>query len=340
VRRGVDDTVAHAAAGPLSDEPGAAVGADPRQPHVLPLLEPQACLRAQAVALTRAADGHGVEDRRFNDDGMRCVRHLGPGAAQDACDRKRFCRVRDQQRVRVERPLDVVERLEPLGRSRETDDEIGDAVSIASNGGGVERVDRFAELEHHVVRGVDDVADRPHPGRKQADLNVVRRRGDAHIVDPAPHEARAQVRRFDADAQTFGNRRPGLRRISGWPAHLGARRGGDLARQPDEAQRIATIRLYVDVEHDVAVQLTQRLPERRIGRQDQDAVGVAREVQLVAGAEHPVRDRTHLLGALDATTAGQYRARQRNRDALTDGDIGGATDDLERFPGADRDRGQ
>ena len=81
----------------------------------------------------------------------------------------------------------------------------------------------------------------------------------------------------------------------------------------------------------------ERDTEWRVGRQDQDAVRVGREVQLVARAQHAVADDAHLLGPLDAPVAGQHRARQRDRDALASGDVRRAADDLERLAIADRD---
>ena len=52
--------------------------------------------------------------------------------------------------------------------AREADDD-----PAVVDGRGVERVDRLAELEHHVVADVDDVADRPLAGRDEAHLDVV-----------------------------------------------------------------------------------------------------------------------------------------------------------------------
>ncbi len=129
------------------------------------------------------------------------------------------------------------------------------------------------------------------------------------------------------DLDRIGVREPDRR-----PGH-----GRHLACQADHAQRVAAVRLHVDIEHDVAVQVRQRDTERRVGRQDEDAVRVGREVQLVARAQHAVADDAHLLGPLDAPIAGQDRARQRDRDALAGGDVRGATDDLERLAIADRD---
>ena len=100
---------------------------------------------------------------------------------------------------------------------------------------------------------------------------------------------------------------------------------------PTSDEGVAAVRLDVDVEDDVAVELGQGDAERRVRRQDQDPVGVAGQVQLVARAEHPVADDAHLLGPLDPPVAGQDRAREGDRHALAGGDVRRSADDLERL---------
>ena len=68
------------AAGPLGDEPGRPVGADPRQAELLALLEAQARLGAERVAERRPADADRVEDGRLDDDVGRRVADLATSA--------------------------------------------------------------------------------------------------------------------------------------------------------------------------------------------------------------------------------------------------------------------
>ena len=84
----VDDPGRDRAAGPRLDEPGAAVGAEPRQPVLLALLEAEARLGPQGVAERRPADAHRVEDGRLDDDVGGRVRDLGRGTAHDPGDRR------------------------------------------------------------------------------------------------------------------------------------------------------------------------------------------------------------------------------------------------------------
>ena len=157
------------AAGPGLDEPRAPIGAESCESVLLALLEPEARLRTQAVAEGRPTDAHRVEDRRLDDDVGRRVGDLGSGAAHDPGDRQWSGGIGDEERLGIERTLDVVEGLEPFTVAREADDQ-----ACVVDGGSVERVDRLAELQRQVVAHVDDVADGPLAGRDQAHLDVVR----------------------------------------------------------------------------------------------------------------------------------------------------------------------
>ncbi len=127
------------------------------------------------------------------------------------------------------------------------------------------------------------------------------------------------------------------------PVRVSQRRAGDrgdLAGEPHDRQDVAPVRLDVDVEDRVAVQLGQARADGRVARQDQDAVGVGGQTQFVARAEHPVAGDAHLLGPLDPSVAGQDRAGQGHRDPLAGGDVGRAADDLEDLAGPHGHAGQ
>ena len=242
-------------------------------------------------------------------------------------------RVGDEQRLRVELAHDVVEGLEALARGRAANDD-----PAVVDRGGIEGVDRLAEFEHDVVRGIDDVADRPLAGGQEAHLDPVRRRADLDAAHPAADEPRAEVRVARprrSGAPSVG--RPVSGGSVGGVRRRGAGHRGDLAGEPDDRERVAAVRLDVDVEHGVAVQLDQRAPDRGVRGQDQDPVGVGGQAELVARAEHAVADDAHLLGPLDPPIAGQDRAGERDRDALAGGDVGRATDDVQRLTVTDRD---
>ena len=204
----------------------------------------------------------------------------------------------------------------------------------------IERVGRLAELEHHVVAGVDDVAHRAHPGGLEAHLDLVRRRPDAEPADDAADEPGAQLGLEDLDREAVGRGDATLDELDLGEAH--GRPGGrrDLAGEADEAQRVAAVRLHVDVEDRVPVELRELLPDRRPGRQDEDPVRVGGQAELVARAEHAVADDAHLLGPVDPSAAGQHRAGQGDRHALAGRDVRGAAHDRQRLAVAHPDRGE
>ena len=140
-----------------------------RESMLLALLEAEARLGPERVAECRPADADRIEDRRLDDDVGRRVRDLGRRPAHDPGDRQRPGRIGDEQGLGLELALDVVERLDALALAGEADDD-----PAVVHGRRVERVDRLAELQHHVVADVDDVADRSLTGRDEAHLDVVR----------------------------------------------------------------------------------------------------------------------------------------------------------------------
>ena len=122
-RRGVDRAGRDLATGPLGDQAGGPVGAEPREPPFLALLEAEARVRPERVAEGRPPDADRVEDGRLDDDLGRPLPDLGAGAAHDAGDADRAGRVGDEQRLGVEVADDVVERLEALAGGRPADDD-------------------------------------------------------------------------------------------------------------------------------------------------------------------------------------------------------------------------
>ena len=223
------------AAGPLTDQLGGAIGADARHPRLLALLEPAARLGSKREPLRRPPDAHGVEDRRLDRDLARRVRDLRRRAAHDASDPDRPIAVCDQQHVGRELALNVVQRLEALTLDRAPDDDRRPSAGTRVNRSPIEGVDRLAELEHHVVRGVDDVRDRPLPCGEEAHLDAIRRRPDGHAAHPAPDEPSAQLRVADVHGEPLGGRGSValLENDLGEPDPLAGRRG-HLAREAQD----------------------------------------------------------------------------------------------------------
>ena len=85
--------------------------------------------------------------------------------------------VADQQHLGVEFAVDAVERDELFAGLRAADDD-----ALAAHGIVVEGVQRLAGFEHHVVRDVDDVVDRPHAQTDESLLHPRRGRTNGYAL--------------------------------------------------------------------------------------------------------------------------------------------------------------
>ena len=116
--------------------------------------------------------------------------------------------VRDHEILRVEPALRPVERLELLARRRPAHDDPS-AVELVE----IERVQRVAEREHHVVGDVDHVRDRPHAGSEQARLQPRGRLADQHVAEEPSDVAWAVLEILDADVDRLV---ASARRLGAW----------------------------------------------------------------------------------------------------------------------------
>ena len=162
-----------------------------------------------------------LEVRRLDEHVAGRAADLGLGAAHDAGDRDGplATAVGDEQVARVEGTVDVVERGQPLARPRPAHDD------RALEGGEVERVQRLAQAEHHVVRDVDRQRDRAHPGLGEAHRHPPR--GGGGDVDAA-HDARdvaVAARRGRGSAPRRAARRGSPPSVAGGAASASASAG-------------------------------------------------------------------------------------------------------------------
>ncbi len=111
----------------------------------------------------RRPHGGGLERRRFQQHVDRRVGHFAIDAPHHAGDGDGPLGVGNDAGVRGKFVLLVVDRLEFLARLRGADDDLA-----AGKLRKVERVERLAALEHHVVRDVDDVVDHRDAERAEA----------------------------------------------------------------------------------------------------------------------------------------------------------------------------
>ncbi len=119
----------------------------------------QSSIRAACSSFERRPGGSTHSRARFSSFPNR----FRSGPAHDAADRRGPRRVGDDQHFRIERTVHSVQRRQALARPRAANHQ-----RLAVEPIEIERVHRLADLQHHVVRDVDDVADRPNARRFEA----------------------------------------------------------------------------------------------------------------------------------------------------------------------------
>ena len=153
--------------------------------EVQPESRARGALLRQPELLGRSIDAARLEARALERDARGARPDLGVGAAEDARDAERALLVGDDQDVRREQPVDTVECPQRLACPRATSHERLPLQLVR-----VVRVERLPELEHHVVRDVDGVVDRPHPRCAESLL---------HVLEVGNPEPPAAVGILDAD---------------------------------------------------------------------------------------------------------------------------------------------
>ena len=185
-----------AGAGELDHELGREPGGVRREVGVDALLPAVRALGAKRVALGAPEDRAGLEVGGLEEDGGRLLGHLRVEPAHDPGEGDRALAVGDDEVGRVELAQVAVEARELLARPRAPDDDPAARERVE-----VEGVQRVPEREHDVVRHVDDVRDRAHPGSGEARLHPRRRLADPHVPEEAAHVARAALEVLDGDVR-------------------------------------------------------------------------------------------------------------------------------------------
>ena len=225
--------------------------------------------------------------------------------------------------VGVERPQRAVERAQLLAGGRAAHDHDTPVQRLV-----VERVQRAAECEHHVVRHVDDVRDRADAGCTEARLEPERRLADLDVAEQAADVARAAVEIIDAyvDLLVAVARRLVRRKRN----ELGSEERGDLARDAVDGEQIRAVPRRLDVQHlfDEGQDVRERCAgSERVGEQH-DPVVIGAEIDLVLGEDHPLRHLTAQLAPLERETVRQRGARKRDRDLRARAEVPRTADDL------------
>ena len=142
-----------------------------------------------------AADGRGIEPRALQQHIARLAGDFAFEAADDSSERDGAFRIGDDHGLRIDLSCLAIERLDCLARFSGANDDccVREFVEI-------ERVQRMAEREHHVVRRVDNVVDRPQPDRFEPASDVNRRSRDLYTATHQSGIAVAHLGGVDADA--------------------------------------------------------------------------------------------------------------------------------------------
>ncbi len=229
----------------------------------------------------------------------------------------------------------AVERADQLPRTREAGLE-----QAAADVAPVVGVGRAAEVEHHVVRDVDDVRDRTGAGRAEALAQPERRGADADAREGAGREAQAAGGVGDAHLDDVASVAGGRRRALGQRQEVGVEDRRDLAGDAADREAVAAVRLDGEVEHDLVErhEVAQVGADLRPLRQHDDAVVLRRELELALREHHPVRDEpAQLRLAQRRVRARQERSGERHDDGVAGREVRGAADDLARLGLADVD---
>ena len=246
---------------------------------------------------------------------------LGGAAAHHAGQADGTGLVGDDDVLRVEGAVDPVEGLEHLA-----------GLGVADGDGAVQQrpvvgVDRVAGLQHRVVGGVHDVADGAHAGQVQPLLDLRRRGAHGDALDaaavPAPYPGAVGKGHLDGGVAARVVAELGEGQVR-------TRQRVQVAGQAPDGGAVAPVGGQVDVEDGfLEVEPVGDVgADGRVVAQQPDAGVVLAHAQLTGGGEHAVgRDAHQLLGA-DLEAAGQRGPRQRRRNAVADGEVLGAADDL------------
>ena len=134
---------------------------------------------------------------------------------------------------------------------------------------------RLAALDHHVVGHVDDVADRPQPDHREPRLHPERRRPDADAANDARGVVRAEIGRLhahtrDRDAAAAAS---STQRDSAVAAGVAPVSAATSRATPSTLRQSPRFGVTDELEDRVlgAEIRDERVPDRRVGRQDQDA---------------------------------------------------------------------
>ena len=274
------------AAADLEDELGREFEARNREGRINAALEAMAGVRMNVERPARARDGERIPERALDQHVDRVGAAARRGAAHDAGERLDARIVGDHAHGVVERIILAVERREAFAGAAAAHHE------IALDLGGVEHVQRAAAVEGQVVGDVDERIDRLLADALELALQPF---GRGAILDALHHAQREQgrerLRVAEVEADPDRARIGAAHRIElrfHKRADLGRRK---IARDAVDAEAVGAVRRDRDLDHRVVEpdHRRERLSDRSVRRQLQNAVGLLGKAEFAARAQHAGR---------------------------------------------------
>ena len=285
--------------------------AQDRQPlveeaRIDPALEAAPRVAGQRQRLSGAGDPVGGEIGDLEHDVGRAFADPRILAAHDPADVVHARIIRDHRHERLQRIVLAVQRQHGLARPRrsrrQSAAQLGDIVGMAGP----------AEVQHHVVRDVDQRRDRPLPGGLQPPLHPLGRRAVAKAPDRSPVESRAALRILDPHRYRTGKAALDLRHCKRLQRAYPGR--SKIARDPANAHAVLPVGRNRNVEHLIVEPCISRVggADRRVRGKLDDAAMVVAKLKLARRAHHAAAldpaDGRDLQGHVDPRHIGARRA--------------------------------
>ena len=259
--------------------------------------------------------------------------------AHDAGESDALGFVGDQQRAARQLVFLLVERGEffAVGGIAHDDHRLGRAVRPREQME-VERVQRLAGLEHHVVCDIDDVIDAADADSFERVAQPARAGADRHAANDARVVARAVLGVVEPHIDQRRDILGALWQVGDLrqPQRVPGERA-DLAGDADEAVPVRPVRRHLQIINYIvaaaAKVLGERLADLRVLRQNHQPFGILGEAQFLRRTHHALRLHAADFADLDlerlrARLGGHLAAGHRQRNLAANLEIRRAADDL------------
>ena len=135
---------------------------------------------------------------------------------------------------------------------------------------------------------------------------MVRRSGNGNAVDHPQHDVWSQRLIFDTQCKSCAYGITPLLQCTCGIGYWCAGDRPDFTSEPQDGEKIPTVRFDVNINHVFAQVVNKRRANRCRRVKDQNPITVVRGVEFLTGAEHPLRGDPHLFRALNASSVGHF----------------------------------